>query len=211
MALMGTERIKTLHLQKKQTLTLTLQELSFYTETPYKTFDFWIKEGLIPASYIHTGASGYDRSFTYEGCFIVLLLGQLEQAGFGTQKLRGLMGTLIEKMDTPYGYLAIDVAEPQNLIHVEGDYAELSAAIRQHFRYGNSSPTLIYDLNKIHILLLDCAFDAGMRWELKTAVAHLGPNADWTSLGGLVTRIDDPEEYERNKAKKKTTSKSRFR
>jgi hypothetical protein len=50
-----------------------------------------------------------------------------------------------------------------------------------------------------------------MRWELKTAVAHLGEKADWTSLGGLMTRIDDPEEHERNKAKKKTTSKSRFR
>jgi hypothetical protein len=49
-----------------------------------------------------------------------------------------------------------------------------------------------------------------MRWELETAVAHLGPKADWTRLGELVTRIDDIEEYERNKAKKKT-SKSRFR
>ena len=210
MALMDTERIKTLHLQKKQTLTLTLQELSFYTETPYKTFDFWIKEGLMPASYIQTGTSGYDRSFTYEGCFIALLLGQLEEAGFGTQKLRGLIPPLLEKMDSPYGYIAIDVAEPQNLIHVEGDYAELSATIRQHFRYGNSSPTLIYDLNRLHILLLDYAFDAGLRWEVQTAIAHLGPKADWTRLGELVTRIDDIEEYERNKAKKKT-SKSRFR
>jgi hypothetical protein len=210
MALMDTERIRTLHLQKKQTLTLTLQELSLYTETPYKTFDFWIKEGLMPASYIQTGTSGYDRSFTYEGCFIALLLGQLEEAGFGTQKLRGLIPPLLEKMDAPYGYIAIDVAEPQNLIHVEGDYAELSATIRQHFRYGNSSPTLIYDLNRLHILLLDYAFDAGLRWEVQTAIAHLGPKADWTRLGELVTRIDDIEEYERNKAKKKT-SKSRFR
>ena len=210
MALMNTERIKALHLQKKQTLTLTLQELSFYTEIPYKTFDFWIKEGLIPASYIQTGTSGYDRSFTYEGCFIALLLGQLEQAGFGTQKMRGLMLSMLEKMDAPYGYIAIDVAEPQNIIHIDGNYAELSAALREHFRYGNSSPTLIYDLNRLHILLLDCAYDAGMRWEVQTAIAHLGPKADWTRLGELVTRIDDPEEYERNKAKNKT-SKSRFR
>ena len=210
MALLETERVKALHLQKKQTLTLTLQELSFYTEVQYKTFDLWIKEGFIPPNYIHTGVSGYDRSFSYEGCFIVLLLGQLEQAGFGTQKMRGLMSSLLGKMDAPYGYIAIDVAEPQNIIHVEGNYAELSAAIREHFRYGNSSPTLIYDLNKLHILLLDVAFDADMRWEVKTAVMHLGAQADWTSVGELVTPIDDMEAYQAAKGKKKT-SKSRFR
>ena len=210
MALLETERVKALHLQKKQTLTLTLQELSFYTEVQYKTFDLWIKEGFIPPSYIHTGVSGYDRSFSYEGCFIVLLLGQLEQAGFGTQKMRGLMSSLLGKMDAPYGYIAIDVAEPQNIIHVEGNYAELSAAIREHFRYGNSSPTLIYDLNKLHILLLDVAFDADMRWEVKTAVMHLGAQADWTSVGELVTPIDDMAAYQAAKGKKKT-SKSRFR
>jgi hypothetical protein len=210
MALMDTERIKTLHLQKKQTLTLTLQELSFYTETPYKTFDFWIREGFIPPAYIYTGVSGYDRSFTYEGCFIILLLGQLEHAGFGTQKMRALMSSMLEKMESPYGYIAIDVAKPQNIIHVEGDYAELSATLRQHFRYGNSSPTLIYDLNRLHILLLDLGFDSGMRWEVQTAIMHLGDQADWTSIRGLVTRIDDIEAYQASKAKKKT-SKSRFR
>ena len=210
MALMDTERIKALHLQKKQTLTLTLQELSFYTEIPYKTFDFWIKEGLIPASCIHTGTSGYDRSFTYEGCFIVLLLGQLEEAEFGTQKMRELMRMFFNMMDQPYGYIAINIIKPEDIIHIDGNYAELSAALREHFRYGDSSPMAIYDLNRLHIKLLDYVFDAGMRWELETAVAHLGPKADWTSLGGLVTRIDDIEEYERNKAKNKT-SKSRFR
>jgi hypothetical protein len=210
MALMDTERIKALHLQKKQTLTLTLQELSFYTETQYKTFDLWIKEGFIPPAYIHTGVSGYDRSFTYEGCFIVLLLGQLEEAGFGTQKMRELMPTFLNMMDEPYGYIAVNLIKPDDIIHVDGNYAELSGALREHFRYGDSSPMAIYDLNKLHIKLLDIAFDAEMRWELQTAVAHIGPQADWTSIRELVTPIEDMAAYEAAKGKKKT-SKSRFR
>lgn len=210
MALMDTERIKALHLQKKQTLTLTLQELSFYTETQYKTFDIWIKEGFIPPVYIQTGVSGYDRSFTYEGCFIVLLLGQLEEAGFGTQKTRELMRTFLNLMDEPYGYIATNIMKPDDIIHVDGNYAELSEVLREHFGYGDSSPMTIYDLNKLHIKLLDIAFDAEMRWEVKTAVMHLGDKADWTSIGELVTPIDDMAAYEAAKGKKKT-SKSRFR
>ena len=210
MALMDTERIKALHLQKKQTLTLTLQELSFYTETQYKTFDIWIKEGFIPPAYIQTGVSGYDRSFTYEGCFIVLLLGQLEEAGFGTQKTRELMRTFLNLMDEPYGYIATNIMKPDDIIHVDGNYAELSEVLREHFGYGDSSPMTIYDLNKLHIKLLDIAFDAEMRWEVKTAVMHLGDKADWTSIGELVTPIDDMAAYEAAKGKKKT-SKSRFR
>ena len=210
MALMDTERIKALHLQKKQTLTLTLQELSFYTETQYKTFDIWIKEGFIPPAYIQTGVSGYDRSFTYEGCFIVLLLGQLEEAGFGTQKTRELMRTFLNLMDEPYGYIATNIMKPDDIIHVDGNYAELSEVLREHFMYGDSSPMTIYDLNKLHIKLLDIAFDAEMRWEVKTAVMHLGDKADWTSIGELVTPIDDMAAYEAAKGKKKT-SKSRFR
>lgn len=210
MALLETERVKALHLQKKQTLTLTLQELSFYTETQYKTFDNWIKEGFIPPAYIQTGVSGYDRSFTYEGCFIVLLLGQLEEAGFGTQKMRELMRTFLNLMDEPYGYIATNIMKPDDIIHIDGNYAELSAALREHFRYGDSSPMAIYDLNKLHIKLLDIAFDAEMRWEVKTAAMHLGDKADWTSMGELVTPIDDMAAYEAAKGKKKT-SKSRFR
>lgn len=210
MALMDTERIKALHLQKKQTLTLTLQELSFYTETQYKTFDIWIKEGFIPPAYIQTGVSGYDRSFTYEGCFIVLLLGQLEEAGFGTQKTRELMRTFLNLMDEPYGYIATNIMKPDDIIHVDGNYAELSEVLGEHFGYGDSSPMTIYDLNKLHIKLLDIAFDAEMRWEVKTAVMHLGDKADWTSIGELVTPIDDMAAYEAAKGKKKT-SKSRFR
>jgi hypothetical protein len=210
MALMDTERIKALHLQKKQTLTLTLQELSFYTETQYKTFDIWIKEGFIPPAYIQTGVSGYDRSFTYEGCFIVLLLGQLEEAGFGTQKTRELMRTFLNLMDEPYGYIATNIMKPDDIIHVDGNYAELSGVLGEHFGYGDSSPMTIYDLNKLHIKLLDIAFDAEMRWEVKTAVMHLGDKADWTSIGELVTPIDDMAAYEAAKGKKKT-SKSRFR
>jgi len=210
MALLETERIKALHLQKKQTLTLTLQELSFYTEIQYKTFDNWIKEGLIPPSCIQTGVSGYDRSFTYEGCFIVLFLGQLEEAGFGTQKMRELMKMFLNMMDEPYGYIAINIMKPDDIIHVDGNYAELSAVLREHFRYGDSSPMAIYDLNKLHIKLLDIAFDAEMRWEAKTAVMHIGAQADWTSIRELVTPIDDIEAYEAAKGKKKT-SKSRFR
>ena len=210
MALMDTERIKALHLQKKQTLTLTLQELSFYTETQYKTFDIWIKEGFIPPAYIQTGVSGYDRSFTYEGCFIVLLLGQLEEAGFGTQKTRELMRTFLNLMDEPYGYIATNIMKPDDIIHVDGNYAELSEVLGEHYRYGDSSPMTIYDLNKLHIKLLDIAFDAEMRWEVKTAVMHLGDKADWTSIGELVTPIDDMAAYEAAKGKKKT-SKSRFR
>lgn len=210
MALMDTERIKALHLQKKQTLTLTLQELSFYTETQYKTFDIWIKEGFIPPAYIQTGVSGYDRSFTYEGCFIVLLLGQLEEAGFGTQKTRELMRTFLNLMDEPYGYIATNIMKPDDIIHVDGNYVELSEVLREHFGYGDSSPMTIYDLNKLHIKLLDIAFDAEMRWEVKTAVMHLGDKADWTSIGELVTPIDDMEAYQAAKGKKKT-SKSRFR
>jgi hypothetical protein len=210
MALMDTERIKALHLQKKQTLTLTLQELSFYTEIQFKTFDIWIKEGFIPPAYIYTGVSGYDRSFTYEGCFIVLLLGQLEEAGFGAQKMRGLMPVVLSKMDEPYGYIAMDLMNPEQVIHVQGNYAELSSEIREHFRYGTSSPIVIYDLNKIHIKLIDMGFDSDMRWELKTAAMHLGDKADWTSIRELVTRIDDMDAYLASKAKKKT-SKSRFR
>ena len=210
MALLETERIKALHLQKKQTLTLTLQELSFYTEIQYKTFDNWIKEGLIPPSCIQTGVSGYDRSFTYEGCFIVLFLGQLEEAGFGTQKMRELMKMFLNMMDEPYGYIAINIMKPDDIIHVDGNYAELSAALREHFRYGDSSPMAIYDLNKLHIKLLDIAFDAEMRWEVKTAVMHIGAQADWTSIRELVTPIDDMAAYEAAKGKKKT-SKSRFR
>ena len=210
MALMDTERIKALHLQKKQTLTLTLQELSFYTETQYKTFDIWIKEGFIPPAYIQTGVSGYDRSFTYEGCFIVLLLGQLEEAGFGTQKTRELMRTFLNLMDEPYGYIATNIMKPDDIIHVDGNYVELSEVLREHFGYGDSSPMTIYDLNKLHIKLLDIAFDAEMRWEVKTAVMHLGDKADWTSIGELVTPIDDMAAYEAAKGKKKT-SKSRFR
>jgi hypothetical protein len=49
-----------------------------------------------------------------------------------------------------------------------------------------------------------------MRWEVQTAIMHLGDQADWTSIRGLVTRIDDIEAYQASKAKKKT-SKSRFR
>ena len=210
MALMDTERIKALHLQKKQTLTLTLQELSFYTETQFKTFDIWIKEGFIPPTYIQTGVSGYDRTFTYEGCFIVLLLGQLEEAGFGTQKMRELMRTFLNLMDEPYGYIATNIMKPEDIIHVDGNYAELSAALREHVRYGDSSPMTIYDLNKLHIKLLDIAFDAEMRWEVKTAVMHLGAQADWMNIGELVTPIDDMEAYQAAKGKKKT-SKSRFR
>ena len=210
MALMDTERIKALHLQKKQTLTLTLQELSFYTETQYKTFDIWIKEGFIPPAYIQTGVSGYDRSFTYEGCFIVLLLGQLEEAGFGTQKTRELMRTFLNLMDEPYGYIATNIMKPDDIVHVDGNYAELSEVLGEHYRYGDSSPMTIYDLNKLHIKLLDIAFDAEMRWEVKTAVMHLGDKADWTSIGELVTPIDDMAAYEAAKGKKKT-SKSRFR
>ena len=210
MALMDTERIKALHLQKKQTLTLTLQELSFYTETQYKTFDIWIKEGFIPPAYIQTGVSGYDRSFTYEGCFIVLLLGQLEEAGFGTQKTRELMRTFLNLMDEPYGYIATNIMKPDDIIHVDGNYVELSEVLREHFGYGDSSPMTIYDLNKLHIKLLDIAYDAEMRWEVKTAVMHLGDKADWTSIGELVTPIDDMAAYEAAKGKKKT-SKSRFR
>lgn len=210
MALLETDRIKALHLQKKQTLTLTLQELSFYTETQYKTFDIWIKEGFIPPAYIQTGVSGYDRRFSYEGCFIILLLGQLEEAGFGTQKMRELMRTFLNLMDEPYGYVAVNITQPEDIIHVDGNYAELSGALREHFRYGNSSPMAIYDLNKLHIKLLDLAYDAEMRWEVKTATMHLGEQADWTSVRGLVTRIDDVVAYEAAKAKNKT-SKSRFR
>ena len=207
---MDTERIKALHLQKKQTLTLTLQELSFYTETQYKTFDNWIKEGFIPPAYIQTGVSGYDRTFNYEGCFIVLLLGQLEEAGFGTQKMRELMRTFLNLMDEPYGYIATNIMKPEDIIHIDGNYAELSAALREHFRHGDSSPMTIYDLNKLHIKLLDIAYDAQMRWEVKTAVMHLGEKADWTNIGELVTPIDDMEAYQAAKGKKKT-SKSRFR
>lgn len=209
MALMDTERVKALHLQKKQTLTLTLQELSSYAEIQYKTFDTWIREGFVAPGYITTGTSAYDRTFTYDACFIILLLGQLEEAGFGIQKMRELMPSFLAKLDAPYGYMAVDIMHPKNIIHVEGNYAELSAAIREHFRYGNSSPIAIYDLNKIHIRLIDMGYDSDMRWEIKTAAMHIGPQADWTRIRELVTPIEDMAAYEASRSKPKKPSRFR--
>jgi len=187
---------------------LSLQELSYYIDKPYKTIDNWIKEGFILPTYIHTGKSAHHRQFTYMGTFLAGLLTILENAGFGTQKIRESAKTISDILEDPYGYVAIDTNRPARRLLAPSGWEELSDKLKTHYEYDNSSPMLVVDLNRIHIAIADYHTDCDIRRELETCIAHLDVTGNYARVPELVTVIEDPEEYARRQQR---VSKSRFR
>lgn len=187
---------------------LSLQELSYYIDKPYKTIDNWIKEGFILPVYIHTGKSAHHRQFTYMGTFLARLLSILENSGFGAQKLREGAKTVSDILEHPYGYVAIDTNRPVRRLLAPGGWDEMSEKLKTHYEYDNSSPMLTIDLNRIHIEIADYHTDCDIRRELETCIAHLDVTGNYSRVPELVTVIDDPEEYQRRQQR---VSKSRFR
>ena len=207
MTLYTTEQTISLKAETETKEPLSLQELSFYIDKPYKTIDNWIKEGFILPVYIHTGKSAHHRQFTYMGTFLAGLLTTLENAGFGVQKLRESAKTVSDILEHPYGYVAIDTNRPARRLLAPGGWEELSEKLQTHYETDNSSPMLIIDLNRIHIDIANYHTDCDIRRELETCIAHLDVAGNYSRIPELVTIVDAEEYALRNQR----VSKSRFR
>lgn len=208
MTLYSTELTIELAQKTEQKEPLSLQELSAYIDKPYKTIDGWIKEGFIPATYMHTGKSAHHRQFTYLGTFLAELLSILQDAGFGTQKIRESAKTVSDILEHPYGYVAIDTNQPMRRLLAPNSWEELSEKLKTHYEYDNSSPMLTIDLNRIHVTIANYHTDSDIRRELETCIMHLDVTGSYKRVPELVTIITDRAEYE---LRGKRVLKSRFR
>lgn len=208
MTLYSTELTIELAQKTEQKEPLSLQELAAYIDKPYKTIDGWIKEGFILAAHIHTGKSAHHRQFTYLGTFLAELLSILQDAGFGTQKIRESAKTVNDILAYPYGYVAIDTNAPMRRLLAPNSWEELSEKLKTHYEYDNSSPMLIIDLNRIHVTIANYHTDSDIRRELETCIMHLDVTGNYKRVPELVTVITDPAEYY---LRGKRVLKSRFR
>jgi hypothetical protein len=208
MTLYSTELTIELAQKTEQKEPLSLQELAAYIDKPYKTIDGWIKEGFILATHIHTGKSAHHRQFTYLGTFLAELLSILQDAGFGTQKIRESAKTVNDILAHPYGYVAIDTNAPMRRLLAPNSWEELSEKLKTHYEYDNSSPMLIIDLNRIHVTIANYHTDSDIRRELETCIMHLDVTGNYKRVPELVTVITDPAEYY---LRGKRVLKSRFR
>ena len=205
MALPSSKVINYIYEQNVSKVSFELQDICIYTDTPFKTVDAWIRDGLLPIDKIKTQGSGHNRIFFYEAAFMFVVLRRLSEVGVATQRLREISKVVYNLLDEPFGLIVVDFQDVDKSIRVSSGTSGISEAMRNHFRYGSGSPIMAVDLDRIHIELADAFFDQELKKEMDTASKILGHQAQLSDLSRLVERIEDMEEYKRRTAKKQNS------
>jgi hypothetical protein len=205
MALPSSKVINYIYERNVSTVSFSLNDICIYTDTPFKTVDAWIRDGLLPLDKIKTEGSGHNRIFFYEAAFAFVLLRRLSEVGVSIQRLREISKVVYELLDEPFGLIVVDFQDIDKSIRVQSGTSGISEAMRTHFRYGSGSPVMIVDLDRIHIELADAHFDRETKKEIETATKILGYQAQHFDLLRLVTVIDDMAEYKKRTAKKQNS------
>jgi hypothetical protein len=208
MALPAPKYIEHVYKENKAIVDFTLQEISHYTDSPFKRIDSWIKEGLLPNYGITTKGSGHNRIFSYDAAFMLALLASIGNLGLGTQRLRTVAKVVYPIIENPFGVIMIDLDNPENTKYAKSGTSDIAAILREHLRYGPATPTMVIDVDKIHLDIDNWLYDCKFRRELQLATEILGREAKAADLSRMVEVIEDMEEY--LKGKKKPVN-SRFR
>jgi hypothetical protein len=208
MALQTKQFISQMYEKNRSYMTFTMTDICNYTQLPHRSIDAWIKDGMLSPVGIAVGQSGHNKTFDYDRTFMILLLGELQNLGIGIHLLRECVEAIAPMMNEPFGYISLDLKDLSKSAHYQEGFQEISAGLREHFRYGSSSPSMIYDLDKLHLQMDDMYHDADLKNEIALIAEIMGKPATFDDLPRLVYVITDMDEF---KKKGRPSGKSRFR
>lgn len=208
MALQTKEFVSLMYEKNRSHMTFSMSDICNYAQLPHRVIDAWIKDGMLSPAGIAVGQSGHNKTFNYDETYMILMLEQLLSLGIGNQLLRECVGAIAPMLVEPFGYATLHLEDMSKSVQHQDGFQLLSADLREHFRYGSSSPVIIYDLDKLHFKMDDMYRNIELRNEIALVTEITGKPAGYEDLPRLVYVITDVEEFNK---KGRPSGKSRFR